>query len=106
MKRKSKNSGFDSEKKIKRYSAGYREAALRAASLTACAAAVSLIIPLKLKLEEDSISISSFLWALKLERNEKGFSIGITDPEMTLDDGKLLAKTMYKFYDETKSGGI
>ena len=106
MKEKSKNSGFDSKKPVKRYNADYREAVIHAASLTVCTAAAALIIPLKLKLEENSISISSFLWALKLERNEKGFSIGIVDPEMTLDDKKLLAKTMYKFYSETKSGGI
>ena len=106
MKKKSKNSVFDSKKAVKRYDADYREAVNHAASLTAFTAAVSLIIPLKLKLEDDSISISSFLWAIKLERNEKGFSIGLVDPEMTLDDKKLLAKTMYKFYSETRSGGI
>ena len=98
MKKKSKNKVFDSEKAVKRYSADYREAVVIAASLTACTAAVSLIIPLKLKLEEDSISVSSFLWALKLERNEKGFSIGIFNSEMTLEDKKTLAKALYKFY--------
>lgn len=106
MRKKSKKDLFDSMKVIKTYSAGYREAVIRAASLAVCAAAVSLIIPLKLKLEEDSISISSFLWALKLQKNEKGFSIGITDPEMTLDDGKSLAMALFNFYGEAKSGGI